>query len=244
VSEGTDDSARFARSSSIREGLEGSQTSNDKASGLEAETKQDQNQNQEQDPEESVEWHWSVQKLSKLWHKRTGRALNAEEYTLATDLCKKHGWNVVEAVLDITLNYRTKSAKMMWKRFKVFYDNWQTNYDLCLAHNAEQKIKRGYGRDIPVKFDCSKLKDDNEWLTMKDFFQTHCKLYDWKLTPEDKAAWGYSDDHLVGAVRFCCENNVKVSKQQFIDLCVEAIALIDLTEELHPVGKGFDVEEA
>jgi len=82
--------------------------------------------------------------LNDLWRKRTGQPFTKDDLFLATDLIRQHGYDVVEVILDITLNHREKSAKMVWKRFQVFVDNWQTNYDLCMAWFAVQKAKKSY----------------------------------------------------------------------------------------------------
>ena len=149
---------------------------------------------------------------------------------MATALIKQQGHNVVEAVFRCALFQRTKSAKMLWGkvRFKVFVENWQLNYDAYQAWNAEQRSKGNYALPVVLKFNCDKYTDNKERERTVALFRAQCKADDWKLTPEDKALYGYEDGHVIGAVRFCCENGLTVTKQEFINLVVEAMGYVNV----------------
>ena len=217
-------------------------------SGVKAETEQEQNQEQDQP------WHEHCQILSGVWLKRTGKPFTPAEYTLATKLIAKEGYKVVEAVLDITLNHREKSAKMMWRRFKVFADNWDTNFALAKSWHAVKVAKKEYPREIPSKFSLKKIAEA-DWDVMLASFRSDCKVGDWTF---DREQYGITLDQMVAAVRFCVENGVRVTLPQYIDLVYEAVVLVSFESEpelkavaagfdlndIEHVGKGFDLEEA
>jgi hypothetical protein len=235
VSEGADDSLR---SSSRYSSSQTPQTSNLQTEQVlgslpKKDQKKDQKQNQPQ--EEPTLIHWGCSTLSGIWLKRTGRAFTAEENSMATGLIEQHGYNVVEAVLDITLNKREKSAKMVWRRFQVFADNWQTNYDLSMAWVALKKSKNERPREIPPKFDLSPMKADEE-KSCREYFADQCKVGEWTLSAEEWKATEASDKHFAAALRFCCENCRRVTKAEFVDLIREAMT--GLAPE--PTGGGFN----
>jgi len=246
VSEGTDDSLRssstLSESQTAFSKPSDSEVSPDSpaiwsgVSGAKAEQEQDQSQNQEQD--QIVHWHCGA--LNTIWHRRTGKAFTKDEYALATDLIAQQGYNVVEAVLDITLNKREKSAKMVWKRFQVFVDNWQTNYDLSMAWTTVQEAKKNYPRPIPAKFDCTNPKTKEEADGLKSYFRERCKTDDWKITSQEWSACGATEDAFTGALRFCCDNCRKVSKQEFLSLIFEAMGSVTI----EPKAAAAGVEDA
>ena len=182
---------------------------------------------QQQDQNQPRHLHWHCPVLSDIWYKRTGRPFTLEEKFLATDLIATHGHHVVEAVLDITLNKRPKSAKMVWKRFQVFVDNWQTNYDLCMAWYASTP-KKDYPREIPPKFDCTLTKTKAEADSYKAYFREQCKTGEWQMPSEEWALIGATEEAFTGALRFCCENLRRVTKDEFMDLIVEAMGVIHI----------------
>jgi hypothetical protein len=260
VSEGADDSLR---SSSRHSTSQTHKPQPVQTTGSVANQSQKQNQ-----PQEDVLIHWNCSTLSGIWLKRTGRAFTAAENILATDLIAQHGYDIVEAVLDITLNKREKSAKMVWKRFKVFADNWQTNYDLSMAWVALKKSKNERPREIPAKFNLSLMKADEE-KSCREYFAEQCKVGEWALSAEEWKATEASDKHFAAALRFCCENVRRVNKAEFVDLIREAmtglapepagVSFTDLCPDCGwehadctcpgkakavAAGKGFDPEEA
>jgi hypothetical protein len=220
----------------IVEELTNSQTDKFESSGDEPE--------QEQNQEQPCENHWATARLKDIWMKRTGKPFTSEEYTLATELIAKEGYNVVEAVLDITLNRREKSAKMVWRRFKVFVDNWDTNFALAKSWHAVGTVKREYPREIPSKFDQTPIKDEQERANLKTYFQEHCKLTDWTMSAEEWRATGASEEHFTAALRFCCDNVRRVTKREFTDLLIEAMELISFEPKAAAAGVGFEVEDA
>jgi hypothetical protein len=79
---------------------------------------------------------------------------------------------------------------MVWKRFQVFVDNWQTNYDLCMAWFAVQKAKKSYPRPIPDKFDCTLTETELEAHNLKTYFREYCKNGVWELASDEwKLYW-------------------------------------------------------
>jgi len=233
VSEGTDDSLRSPSTQCESQG----EPFED--SGSLPEQQQDQNQNQ-------TEIHWRTAEVATLWHKRTGKPFTRDEYALASALCYQHGRHVVEAVLDITLNHRPKSASMIWKRFQVFFDNWQTNYDLCLAwrQGTIAKDKRAYPRDIPTKYVIETISDAN-WKGIKDHFQHHNKVDAWRLTPDEAQAYVWETPHVMAVTRFCVDNGIRVTKEQFAGMMTECMATISPdTKSTAASAGGFNVEEA
>jgi hypothetical protein len=238
VSEGTDGSLRSPSTCWTSQTLQTSDLQTDQV--LSSEAKQSQKQKQPQEPKII---HWDCPTLSGIWLKRTGKALTAEENVLATALIAEHGYAVVEAVLEITLNKREKSAKMVWKRFKVFADNWQTNYDLSMAWVALKKSKgERYTREIPPKFDLSPIKKD-EGESLKDYFAGTCKVGEWTMSNEEFKATGAEEAHFTAALRFCCDNVRRVTKAEFIDLITEAMTGL-APETAKTAAAAFDLEEA
>lgn len=187
---------------------------------------QEQEQQQPQDQEQ--DWHGKAINLSEMWKQRTGSPFTPDEYGLVSSLIRQQGYSVVENVLQNTLFRRPRSAKMLWGkiRFKSFVDNWQLNYDACMAYYAEQSSK-GNGMGIPPqKFDSRPYKSDQECKEDKEAFRSNCKTDDWKITPLDKAALYYEEEHVIAAVRFCLENEIKVTKDEFLKLVTEAAGII------------------
>ena len=201
----------------------------------------DQKQNQPQ--EELAMVHWETPKLSGIWHARTGRALTADEMVMASDLIAQHGHTVVERVLDITLNRREKSAKMVWKRFKVFADNWQTNYDLSMAWVAVKKAKKECPPEIPYKFNLKGV-EPTELPSLKEYFREHCKIGAWHIEPEELRATGATNTHYHAALLFCVENCRKVTKEGFISLLFEVMTGLQPGDDRENQRLAREAEEA
>jgi hypothetical protein len=240
VREGADDSLR---SSSTRSTSQTQQTQPDQTLGsVEAGVaKRSQKQNQPQPQERVIHWHCPT--LSDIWLRRTGRTLTVDECHLASKLIAAEGYKVVEAVLDITLNKREKSAKMVWKRFQVFVDNWQTNYDLSMAWYTVQKAKNTHPREIPPKFNYAPMTKEEE-KTAKEYFRETCKAGEWSISQAEMDATGASIEQYHATLNFCCENIRRVTKQGFLDLLVESMAVIADKPLAAAAGAGFEHEEA
>jgi hypothetical protein len=226
ASEGADDSLRSSSRYSTSQAPQTSNLQTDQV--ISSEAKQEQKQNQPQD----VLIHWGCSTLSGIWLKRTGKPFTASENTWRLSF----GYGVVEAVLDITLNKREKSAKMVWRRFQVFADNWQTNYDLSMAWTTVKKAKKEHPRGIPAKFDCSPMTPEEE-KSSREYFCANCKVGDWNLSADEWKATGASAEHLAAALRFCCNNCRQVTKAQFVDLLIEAMGSVTIEALLSATGK-------
>jgi hypothetical protein len=190
----------------------------------------------------SVSWHPEAKTLSDLWLKRTGKPFTSEEYGLATSLIAREGHHVVEPVLDITLNRREKSAKMLWGMigFDVFVAYWTLNYHLAKAYHAVATAKREYPREIPPKFKVVLENDDG--VEHRATFAERCKSGDWTIKPSEWKETGADEAHFAATVRFCVENRRRVTKTEFVELLYECMAVINL--EPVPGGQGFEVEES
>ena len=131
---------------------------------------------------------------------------------------------------------------MVWRRFKVFADNWETNYDLGMSWVAYAKARKTQYREIPPKFEPMTIK---RYESMKadekksrEYFRDNCKVGDWTLTAEDWKATGAYEEHFMLALEFCCENQRRVTKAEFITLIHEATGAIT-ADEPKATGGGF-----
>jgi hypothetical protein len=230
------------QSERVREGTDDSLRSSSTSCNSQTESLEDSGAVPEQQQNQII--HWRCPALNDLWRKRTGQPFTKDDLFSATDLIQQHGNDVVEAILDITLNHREKSAKMVWKRFQVFVDNWQTNYDLCMAWFAVQKAKKSYPRPIPDKFDCTLTETELEAHNLKTYFREYCKNGVWELASDEWKLYGATQEHFTGALRFCCANIRRVTKQEFVDLIIEVMGSVRFAKAASASTGGFEHEDA
>ena len=173
--------------------------------------------------------HPFVSDLEKLWHERTKLEFTVEELGLADTLIRAHRYRVVEAVLRNALFDRPLTANWCWNRFAVFARNWGVNHEKYLSWCATRQFDKRYGNAArkPVeKFDPvpergwvrSNIAEYNE---LARRFQDN-KVGDWTMSPKELTELSLRQEHAYVAVRYAVEEGIAVTKQQFVDLMIEA----------------------
>ena len=198
---------------------------------------------QPQEPDRTLFCHPSVWSLQRIWKERTGYLFTDEEYLLADKLIRSYRYRVVEAVLRNTLWMRANSAKLRWNKFSVFAKHWQRNHEEYLAWCATGHLDKKRGHQTPAqKFDT--VPDDDrmdikEWNALAAWFKEYGKVGEWEIASDEWKAMGLRHGHVYTAMKFCGEESIPVTKEQFIDLLLECGGL-------KAVGAvaGFDEEEA
>lgn len=178
----------------------------------------------DQDQEQPQTLHSYTPEVEAVWFKRTQKPFTPEEQRMASALCIEFGYKLVVAVLHSALNERPKSAKMRWTHFQVFYDNWEVNHDLYLAHvaafNADRK--NGYFLSVVGMFQPNDDIDGEQQRKLREHFKAFNKDGGWNLTNEERGAMGFDANDQMLVVRWCVENAIQVTKERFIELLHKA----------------------
>jgi len=202
-------------------------------------------QPQPQRPDAVLFSHPSCWSLQRIWKNRTGYLFTDEDFILADKLIRTYRYRVVEAVLRNTLHERPESAKLRWNKFAVFARNWDRNHESYLAYCATAHLdkKRGSYKPPAQKFDTvpeDDQVDPKEWDSLIEWFQEHGKIGEWNLPMQEWEAMGLRHGHVYTAMKFCGEESIPVTKEQFISLLLECAELKAVGESLYACacGKG------
>lgn len=90
----------------------------------------------------------------------------------------------------------------------------------------------------PPKFDLTPTTQ-NDFLAHKEWFKEHGKDGEWAITPEELQALSANTYHMLAVIRYVRRNNLKVTKDEFIDLLLECAG-----KKAADAPAGFNAEAA